>query len=81
MVACNCAVGAMFDAMEHLSGIRTATAKLTLTKHTVEILKPAENSWIAWDDKLTGFVTSKFADLRTSGHWHHNLLIITRNFI
>ncbi len=65
MVACDRAVGAMFDAMEHLSGIRTATAKLTLTKHTVEILKPAEKSWIAWDDKLAGFGSRTFTRAKT----------------
>ena len=34
---------------------RTARVKLTLTKRTVETLKPADKPWIAWDDKLTGF--------------------------
>ena len=36
-------------------GKRTAKVRLTLTKRTVEALEPAEKSWIAWDDKLTGF--------------------------
>ena len=29
--------------------------RTTLTKRTVDALKPTEKSWIAWDDKLTGF--------------------------
>ena len=37
------------------SGKRVAKVRLTLTKRTVEALQPAEKSWIAWDDKLTGF--------------------------
>ncbi len=39
----------------HRTAKRTAKAKLTLTKRTVEALEPADNPWIAWDDKLTGF--------------------------
>ena len=34
---------------------RVARVKLTLTKRTVEALKPADRPWTAWDDKLTGF--------------------------
>ena len=37
------------------SGKRIALNKLCLTKRTVEALKPAAKSWIAWDDTLTGF--------------------------
>ena len=37
------------------SGKRIAKVRLTLTKRTVEALEPAEKSWIAWDNKLTGF--------------------------
>ena len=37
------------------SGKRIALNKLALTKRTVEALKPAAKSWIAWDDTLTGF--------------------------
>ena len=37
------------------SGKRIALNKLSLTKRTVEALKPAAKSWIAWDDTLTGF--------------------------
>ena len=37
------------------SAKRVARVKLTLTKRTVEALETAEKSWIAWDDKLTGF--------------------------
>ena len=41
--------------MNTTTGKRTAKVRLTLTKRTVEALQPAEKSWIAWDDKLTGF--------------------------
>ena len=41
--------------MNTTPGKRTAKVRLTLTKRTVEALEPAEKSWIAWDDKLTGF--------------------------
>ena len=42
-------------AMETKIGKRIAKTKLTLTKRAVEGLKPADKSWIAWDDRLTGF--------------------------
>ena len=42
-------------AMEAKIGKRIAKTKLTLTKRAVEGLKPADKSWIAWDDRLTGF--------------------------
>ena len=45
----------MVPAMNTIPGKRTAKVRLTLTKRTVEALEPAEKSWIAWDDKLTGF--------------------------
>ena len=41
--------------MKENTGKRTARVRTTLTKRTVEALKPAEKSWIAWDEKLTGF--------------------------
>ena len=41
--------------MEQPSAKRTAKLKLTLTKRTVDALKPEDKPWIAWDDKLTGF--------------------------
>ena len=41
--------------MNTTPGKRTAKVRLTLTKRTVEALEPADKSWIAWDDKLTGF--------------------------
>ena len=41
--------------MEHHTGKRTAKVRLSLSKRTVEALEPAAKSWIAWDDKLTGF--------------------------
>ena len=44
----------MFTVMEN-SGKRIAKVRTTLTKRTVEAMEPAEKSWIAWDDKLTGF--------------------------
>ena len=34
---------------------RIAKVKTTLTKRVVETLEPAENPYIAWDDRLTGF--------------------------
>ena len=37
------------------SGKRVALTKLNLTQRSVEALKPAAKSWIAWDDSLTGF--------------------------
>ena len=41
--------------MKENTGKRTARVRTTLTKRTVEALKPEEKSWIAWDEKLTGF--------------------------
>ncbi|MDE0000095.1 MAG: Arm DNA-binding domain-containing protein, partial [Rhodospirillaceae bacterium] len=41
--------------MQSTSGKRTAKVRTTLTKRSVEALQPAERSWIAWDDRLTGF--------------------------
>ena len=38
------------------TGKRVAKVRLTLTKRTVEALESAEKSWLAWDDKLAGFV-------------------------
>ena len=37
------------------SAKRVARVKLTLTKRTVDALKPEDKTWIAWDDRLTGF--------------------------
>ena len=37
------------------SGKRVALNRLTLTVRSVDALKPTERSWIAWDDRLTGF--------------------------
>ena len=37
------------------SAKRVARVKLTLTRRTVDALKPEDKSWIAWDDRLTGF--------------------------
>ena len=45
------------------SAKRVALNKLSLTRRTVETLKPAEKSWIAWDDKLAGFVMYDFIPL------------------
>ena len=41
--------------MTGTSAKRVARVKLTLTEHTIEALEPAEKSWLAWDDELTGF--------------------------
>ena len=41
--------------MTRPSSKRLALNKLSLTGRTVEALKPADKSWIAWDDRLTGF--------------------------
>ena len=41
--------------MKSRLGKRVAKLKLTLAKRTVEALEPADKSWIAWDDRLTGF--------------------------
>ncbi|MCY4383629.1 MAG: integrase family protein [Nitrospinae bacterium] len=41
--------------MENNTGKRIARVRTTLTKRTVEALKPGDKSWIAWDEKLTGF--------------------------
>ena len=37
------------------TGKRTARVRLHLTKRAVDALEPAGKSWIAWDDRLTGF--------------------------
>ncbi|MXY33303.1 MAG: DUF4102 domain-containing protein [Boseongicola sp. SB0664_bin_43] len=42
--------------MENLnSAKRVARVKVTLTKRSVDALEPEDKSWIAWDDRLTGF--------------------------
>ena len=51
--------------MNTITGKRTAKVRLTLTKRSVEALEPAEKSWIAWDDKLTGFGVRKFSRAKT----------------
>ena len=33
----------------------TARVKVTLTRRTIEALKPQERPWIAWDTQVTGF--------------------------
>ena len=38
-----------------IPGQRTPKLRTTLTKRTIDALQPASKSWIAWDDKLTGF--------------------------
>ena len=42
---------------------RVARVKLSLTKRTVEALRPADRPWTAWDDKLNGFVMYDFTPL------------------
>ena len=49
--------------MEQHTAKRIAKVKVTLTKRTVEALEPAGRPWIAWDDKLTGFVMYDFIPL------------------
>ena len=47
---------AMLRSMENRhSAKRVARVRTHLTKRTVEALKAGEKSWIAWDDRLTGF--------------------------
>lgn len=41
--------------MQTHSKKRVAKVRLTLTKRTIDTLQPEKKSWIAWDDKLTGF--------------------------
>ena len=41
--------------MKKNPGQRTPKFRVTLTKRSVDALEPAEKSWIAWDDKLSGF--------------------------
>ena len=38
------------------SAKRVALNKLALTSDAIEALEPADKPWVAWDDKLTGFV-------------------------
>ena len=45
--------------MNENTGKRIARVRTTLTRRTVEALKPTEKSWIAWDDKLTGLRRSR----------------------
>ena len=55
------------------SGKRVALNKLTLTRRSIEAMKPRDNPWVAWDDKLGGFgvrvqpsgVKSFFVNYRT----------------
>ena len=52
---------------------RVALNKLSLTRRSIEAMKPREKPWVAWDDKLTGFgirvqpsgVKSFFVNYRT----------------
>jgi len=41
--------------MPTIPGKRTARLRTTLTKRVIDTLQPTDKSWIAWDDKLTGF--------------------------
>ena len=45
------------------SAKRIALNKLALTRNAIEALEPADKPWIAWDDKLTGFVMYDFIPL------------------
>ena len=51
--------------MQTNTGKRTAKVRTTLTKRVIEALEPTDTSWIAWDDKLTGFGVSKFFGAKT----------------
>ena len=57
VVACVDAIPARchISFMETNTGKRTAKVRTTLTKRVIEALEPTDTSWIAWDDKLTGF--------------------------
>ena len=41
--------------MDSKSGRRSAKLRTTLTVPAIEALEPTQTSWIAWDDKVTGF--------------------------
>ena len=43
------------DTIETHTAKRTARLKTSLTRRTVDALKPDLRPWIAWDDRLTGF--------------------------
>ena len=43
------------SSLHHKTAKLLAKVKLTLTKRTVDALKPDDKPWIAWDDKLTSF--------------------------
>ena len=59
--------------MTKSSGKRVALNRLSLTRRSIEAMKPREKPWVAWDDKLTGFgvrvqpsgVKSFFVNYRT----------------
>ena len=42
--------------MTDTTGKRVARVKIAIAKRTVDALEPTAKAWIAWDDKLTGFV-------------------------
>ena len=42
--------------MTDTTGKRVARVKIAIAKRTVDALEPTGKAWIAWDDKLTGFV-------------------------
>ena len=52
--------------MQTNTGKRTAKVRTTLTKRVIEALEPTDTSWIAWDDKLTGFGVKHFTKAKTS---------------
>ena len=47
--------GAILAAVKKHTDKCIAKVPLTLTKRAIETLDPAGKSWIAWDDKFTGF--------------------------
>ena len=42
--------------MTDTTGKRVARVKIAIAKRTVDALEPTGKAWIAWDDRLTGFV-------------------------
>ena len=55
MVLSTTAPCAILRVVARVPGKRVAKVRTTLTKRSVEALESADKSWIAWDDKLTGF--------------------------
>ncbi len=63
------------------SAKNTARVKLTLTKRTVDALEPQDKPFIAWDDRLPGFVYGYFLQPSKRPECSYNPLIINDNLI